>query len=119
MLRKCSKNAMKLTKFFLSDPQKKQLVDQGLDPNDPSAGMNFGGGGDIDPSNIINLIFGGGMGGMGGGRAGRSGRQSNFNDGNIEFDMGSMFGGGMGGGGFSSGGQSGKKGSSRVYFTKG
>ncbi|GAA6039908.1 hypothetical protein JCM8097_006794 [Rhodosporidiobolus ruineniae] len=61
---------------ILSDPQKRSLVDQGIDPNDPHAGMSGGG----DPF--------GGMGGFGGGG----------------FSMDDLFGAQMGGGGFGGGG---------------
>ncbi|GAA5904965.1 hypothetical protein JCM6882_002406 [Rhodosporidiobolus microsporus] len=64
---------------ILSDPQKRSLVDQGIDPNDPHAGMS-----DFDSP------FGGG--GMGGGFGGGA------------FSMDDLFGGGMGGGGFGGGG---------------
>jgi DnaJ homolog subfamily C member 7 len=43
----------------------------GYDPSDPTGGMNFGAGMDmnIDPSQLFSMFFGGGggMGGMGGG----------------------------------------------------
>ncbi|GAA5834692.1 hypothetical protein JCM11251_003634 [Rhodosporidiobolus azoricus] len=65
---------------ILSDPQKRSLVDQGIDPNDPNAGMS-------------DSPFGGGMGGGFGGGG---------------FTMDDLFGGGMGGGfgggGFGGGG---------------
>ena len=62
-------------KEILTDPQKRTMFDQGIDPNDPTGGMGGGGG------------FPGGMGGMGGG---------------MQIDpeiLMQMFGGQMGGGG--------------------
>lgn len=51
---------------ILSDPKKKQMLDQGLDPNDPNGGMDFSSGG-IDPSSIFSMFMGQGGGGRQGG----------------------------------------------------
>jgi DnaJ-class molecular chaperone len=49
---------------MLSDPKKRQMIDQGMDPNDPTGGMDFSSGG-IDPSSIFSMFMGGGQGGGG------------------------------------------------------
>lgn len=49
----------------LSDPKKKQMFDNGIDPNDPESGGGFHSGGG-NPQDIFNMFFGGG-GGFGGG----------------------------------------------------
>ena len=66
-----SKRAMAEKKFkeineayeVLSDPKKKQMFDNGMDPNDPESG-GFGGfsggGGGANPHDIFNMFFGGG-----------------------------------------------------------
>jgi DnaJ homolog subfamily C member 7 len=71
-------------KEILTDPQKRTMYDQGIDPNDPTSGMGggmgggfpggMGGGGmQIDPE-ILMQMFGGQMGGgMGGGHGGFGG----------------------------------------------
>lgn len=55
---------------LLSDPQKKQQYDSGMDLEEMEQGGGFGGGGmgGVDPSDIFSMFFGGGggMGGMGG-----------------------------------------------------
>lgn len=66
-------------KEILTDPQKRTMYDQGIDPNDPTSGMGGGMGGgfpggaggmQIDPE-ILMQMFGQQMGGgMGGGRGG-------------------------------------------------
>ncbi|ETN46126.1 uncharacterized protein HMPREF1541_00310 [Cyphellophora europaea CBS 101466] len=71
-------------KEILTDPQKRTMYDQGIDPNDPTSGMGAGGGG-----------FPGGMGGAGGVQI----------DPEILMQMfGSQMGGGGRGGGFGGGG---------------
>ena len=60
----------------LSDPEKKQKYDRGVDPEDldnPHAGHGHGFGG-MDPNDIFSMFMGGmGGGGMGGGRGGMPG----------------------------------------------
>lgn len=81
-------------KEILTDPQKRQMYDQGVDPNDPTGGMSGGGfpggmggqGMQIDPEILMQMF-----GGMGGGRGGGGGFPSG------------MGGGGGGGGGFPGG----------------
>ena len=91
-------------KEILTDPQKRQMFDQGIDPNDPSSGMGgggfpggmggmggMGGGGmQIDPEILMQMFGGMGGGGPGGGRGGGGGMP------HFQFNTG---GGGMGGGG--------------------
>jgi len=80
----------------LSDPKKKQMFDNGSDPNDPTGGADFGGG--MDPSELFKVFFNGG-GGFGGG-----GPEIRFNMGGG--DPFSSFGGSNGrkkGGGFPGG----------------
>lgn len=68
----------------LSDPQKKDRYDSGVDlqePEDMFSGMNGGMGGGIDPSVLFNMMNGGGggsfnFGGGGGGFPGGGGRRS-------------------------------------------
>ena len=52
----------------LSDPQKKQIYDEGGEQAIKEGGGRGGGGGFSSPMDIFNMMFGGGMGGMGGGR---------------------------------------------------
>lgn len=54
----------------LSDPEKKQRYDSGVDIEDLEHG-GHGGHGDVDPSDIFNMFFGGGGGGGGMGGQGR------------------------------------------------
>jgi DnaJ homolog subfamily C member 7 len=94
-------------KEILTDPQKRTMYDQGIDPNDPTSGMGgggfpggMGGGGmnGIDPE-ILMQMFGQQMGGggMGGGRGGRGG----FGGGGMPHFQFQSGGPGMGrGGGF-------------------
>lgn len=49
---------------MLTDPKKKQLYDSGQMEYDGDEGM--GGGTNMDPNDIFQMFFGGGMGGMGG-----------------------------------------------------
>ena len=53
----------------LSDPQKRQMFDAGVDPNDPNAGGMHGGfsGGFGDMGDIFNMFTGGAFGGGNGG----------------------------------------------------
>ena len=44
----------------LSDPKKKQMYDQGYDPNDPESGGSGGMGGFAGAQDIFNMFFGGG-----------------------------------------------------------
>jgi len=68
----------------LSDPKKKQMYDNGMDPNDPNSGFDFGGGGGgVDPSEIFKVFFGGG--GNGGGFGGE---HSFFSGGGNPFSSG-------------------------------
>lgn len=61
---------------LLSDPQKRDQYDSGMDLQDiESGGHGFHGGGGVDPSQIFQMFFGGGGdpfggGGMGGGMPG-------------------------------------------------
>jgi DnaJ family protein C protein 7 len=56
----------------LSDPKKKQMYDSGQIDYDGDQGAGFGGmGGNIDPTEIFQMFFGGG--GMGGGMGGMGG----------------------------------------------
>jgi len=74
----------------LSDPKKKAMFDNGTDPNDPTGGADFEGGG-VDASDFFKVFFGGGGGGpeirfnMGGG--------NDFGGGGNPFGGGSSFGG--------------------------
>jgi len=85
----------------LSDPKKKQMFDNGTDPNDQTAGADFGEG--MDPSEIFKVFFGGGGGGFGGGGP------------EIRFNMGGE-GGGGGFGGFGGGSNGRKKGGNAGGF---
>ena len=78
----------------LSDPKKRQMFDQGIDPNDPeSGGFHSGGGFGGNPNDIFNMFFQGG-----------GGQQDDFGGGSP---FGSFFpGGGQQGGGRSQGGSS-------------
>lgn len=50
----------------LSDPKKKKMFDNGMDPNDPESGAGFSGfSGGANPHDIFNMFFNGG--GFGGG----------------------------------------------------
>jgi DnaJ-class molecular chaperone len=44
----------------LSDPKKKQMFDNGMDPNDPESGGGFSSGGGVNPHDIFSMFFGGG-----------------------------------------------------------
>lgn len=93
-------------KEILTDPQKRTMFDQGMDPNDPTSGMGGGGGGfpggmgggggmQIDPE-ILMQMFGGQMGGgMGGGHGGFGGSGGGGGMPHFAFQGG---GPGMGGG---------------------
>ncbi|BGP15680.1 hypothetical protein JCM10213_006149 [Rhodosporidiobolus nylandii] len=85
---------------ILSDPQKRSMVDQGIDPNDPHAGMSD------DPF--------GGMGGFGGGGMGGFSMEDLFG---AQGGFGGGFGGGgfPGGGGFGGGGRRGYGGGGYSY----
>lgn len=65
----------------LSDPKKRQMFDQGVDPNDPeSGGFSSGGGFGGNPNDIFNMFFQGGGGGSPfdsfGGQGGQQGGHS-------------------------------------------
>ena len=105
---------------LLSDPEKRKLIDMGIDPNDPESGSPFSGGaggmggmGGIDLSQLFSMF--GGAGGMGGGMPGNftfssypsggHGSSSYYDD--DDMNGGSGFGGMPGGFSFSSGGMPG------------
>jgi len=92
---------------ILSDPKKKQMYDNGMDPNDPNSGFgDFGGhSGGIDPNEIFKVFFGGG-GNNGGNGFGNDGGFSFFTSGGSPFSSGGnpFSAGGNGGNPFSSGG---------------
>jgi DnaJ homolog subfamily C member 7 len=87
-------------KEILTDPQKRTMYDQGIDPNDPTSGMSggfpggmgggMGGGMQIDPEILMQMF-----GGMGGGRGGGGG---GFGGGGMPHFQFSNGGPGMGGG---------------------
>lgn len=52
---------------LLSDPQKRERYDNGMDLEDIESGGGFHGAGGIDPTQIFQMFFGGDGGGMGGG----------------------------------------------------
>jgi DnaJ homolog subfamily C member 7 len=83
-------------KEILTDPQKRQMYDSGVDLNDPTGGMSggfpgggMGGGMPIDPEILMQMF-----GGMGGGRGGGGG----FGGGGMPHFQFSQGGPGMGGG---------------------
>ena len=85
-------------KEILTDPQKRQMFDQGVDPNDPTSVMSggfpggmggMGGGVQLDPEILMQMF-----GGMGGGRGGGGG----FGGGGMPHFQFSTGGPGMGGG---------------------